>query len=110
MASPFEYTHAIVSGIPSSLPGSALRLAPSEVDLDAARHQHAGYVAALRSLGLEVLTLEPEEDTPDCVFVEDAAVVANGKAFITRPGDNSMRPSCFQGCMKLSRFRFFPCI
>ena len=26
------------------------------------------------------------ESTPDCVFVEDAVVVANGKAFITRPG------------------------
>ena len=84
-----HYTHAIVSGIPESLPASALRLddAGGAVDLEAARRNHADYVAALRSLGIEVLVLEPEEDTPDCVFVEDAVVVGNGKAFITRPGE-----------------------
>jgi len=89
IAAPFaHYTHAIVSGIPESLPASALRLddAGGAVDLEAARRNHADYVAALRSLGIEVLVLEPEEDTPDCVFVEDAVVVGNGKAFITRPG------------------------
>ena len=37
-------------------------------------------------LGLEVVVLEADESSPDCVFVEDPAVVCNGKALITNPG------------------------
>lgn len=92
-SSPFVYTHAIVSGIPSSLPSEALRIEDvGAVDLAHARAEHANYVAAIESLGIKILRLDPEEDTPDCVFVEDPVIVANGKAFITRPGAKVRRP------------------
>ena len=37
-------------------------------------------------MGLDVIELPPDELLPDCVFVEDTAVVVNGQALITRPG------------------------
>lgn len=40
----------------------------------------------LRELGLDVVELPPDENLPECAFVEDTAVVCNGIALITRPG------------------------
>lgn len=40
-----------------------------------ARAQHAAYAEALRASGLEVHYVEADEVFPDCVFVEDPAVV-----------------------------------
>ncbi len=53
--------------------------------------QHAAYLERLRSLGLEVVVLEPEPDYPDGYFVEDAAIVTPRLAVITRPGAASRR-------------------
>lgn len=41
----------------------------------------------LRDLGLDVLELPPDENLPECPFIEDCAVVCNGIALICRPGD-----------------------
>lgn len=35
---------------------------------------------------MDVIELPPDENLPECVFVEDTAVVCNGVALITRPG------------------------
>jgi dimethylargininase len=48
--------------------------------------QHAAYVRALRSIGLEVVVLDAAPGFPDAYFVEDAAVVTPEVAVITRPG------------------------
>lgn len=40
----------------------------------------------MRDLGLDVVELPPDENLPECAFVEDTAVVCNGIALITRPG------------------------
>lgn len=40
----------------------------------------------LRELGLKVIVLPADDQYPDCVFVEDVAVVADGTALITIPG------------------------
>lgn len=37
-------------------------------------------------LGLQVVSLPADDLLPDCVFVEDVAVVADGVALITIPG------------------------
>ncbi|RVE73586.1 hypothetical protein OJAV_G00032670 [Oryzias javanicus] len=64
----------------------------AEVDLDKARGEHDAYVQVLRTrLGLEVVELPADEALPDCVFVEDAAVVCGDTALITRPGAESRR-------------------
>lgn len=76
-----RYTHAIVCRLPQSLKSC------KEINLDEAKKQHECYVRLLRELGLDVIELPPDEALPECVFVEDTAVVCNGTALITRPGN-----------------------
>jgi len=56
------------------------------VDYDTALAQHDQYEACLSHLHCEVWSLPAESDLPDSVFVEDAAVVLDDLAVITRPG------------------------
>lgn len=87
-----HYTHAVVRGIPASLAKEALRSSQAEVDLAEARREHAAYVEVLGTrLGLEVVELPADESLPDCVFVEDVAVVCGDTALVTRPGAESRR-------------------
>ena len=67
-------------------------LARSPIDPARARAQHEQYLAALRSLGLEVVSLPEEPNLPDSVFVEDTAVVLPEVAVLTRPGTDSRKP------------------
>lgn len=48
--------------------------------------QHAGYIAALQSCGVEVHVLEADPAYPDACFVEDTAVLAQRLAIITNLG------------------------
>jgi dimethylargininase len=61
------------------------------VDLDLAVRQWEGYVQALRDAGWDVAEVEPADDCPDAVFVEDAVVVYGDLAVLTRPGAGSRR-------------------
>ncbi|KAI4471069.1 dimethylarginine dimethylaminohydrolase [Holotrichia oblita] len=40
----------------------------------------------IERIRLDVIELPPDETLPECVFVEDTAVICNGTALITRPG------------------------
>jgi len=51
-----------------------------------ALEQHKDYVVALEECGLDVLTLDAEEQYPDSVFVEDVALMTPDCAILTRPG------------------------
>jgi len=55
-------------------------------DYNKALDQHAGYVEALRSCGLNVKVLEADSQFPDSVFVEDVALCTSECAFVTNPG------------------------
>ncbi len=48
--------------------------------------QHASYVDALKTIGIDVIELGPQPDYPDAHFVEDTAVVMPEVAVIARPG------------------------
>ncbi|MGB7819996.1 MAG: dimethylargininase [Ornithinibacter sp.] len=56
------------------------------VDHDRALAQWEEYVGALSNAGWEVLEVPPADDCPDAVFVEDAVVVHDDLAVVTRPG------------------------
>jgi dimethylargininase len=60
-------------------------------DFGRALEQHAAYVEALRSCGLEVTALAADEEYPDSVFIEDTAVLSETMAVSTRPGAPSRR-------------------
>ena len=55
-------------------------------DYEKALDQHAAYVEALRTCGLDVTVLEPDNDFPDSTFVEDTALLTPTLAIITNPG------------------------
>jgi dimethylargininase len=62
------------------------------IDVQRAQEQHAAYVAALASSVPRLEWLRGEPDLPDCVFVEDTAVIIDADlAVITRPGAPSRR-------------------
>ena len=61
------------------------------IDLTRARAEHEEYENALRSLGCEVQRIPAGPDMPDSVFIEDAAIVLDELAVITRPGAESRR-------------------
>jgi dimethylargininase len=63
----------------------------TSIDLSRARAEHNEYESALRSLGYEVQRLPAGPDMPDSVFIEDAAIVLDELAVITRPGAESRR-------------------
>jgi dimethylargininase len=61
------------------------------IDVARAEAQHRAYEEALRELGCTVVRLPAEPDLPDAVFVEDAAIVLDEVAVLTRPGAASRR-------------------
>jgi len=67
--------------------------------------QHAAYVAALRSCGLEVVVLETAAGFPDAYFIEDTAVVTQEVAVIAIPGAPSRRGEAALVEPVLARFR-----
>ena len=62
------------------------------IDLERARAQHAAYERALETAAhCDIVHAAPAPDLPDAVFVEDAAVVVDEVAIVTRPGAPSRR-------------------
>ena len=58
-------------------------------DIQLAKKQHAAYVQALLDCGLEVTILPADENHPDCIFVEDQAIVIDGHVLLPVPGHPS---------------------
>jgi dimethylargininase len=69
--------------------GQLTHLARSEVDPGRARDQWDAYVEAFRSRGWAVSEVEPADEFPDGVFVEDTVVVFDDLAVLTSPGARS---------------------
>jgi dimethylargininase len=71
---------------PSLAEGLVTHIERSEIDIDLARAQHLAYTKALEAHGWELHEVEPADDCPDSVFVEDTLVVFDDLAVLTRPG------------------------
>jgi dimethylargininase len=72
--------------------GIVTHIERSAVDVGLALDQHDDYVHALQSLGWEVVFVEPADECPDSVFIEDTLVVIGDIAVLTRPGAETRRP------------------
>jgi len=59
------------------------------IDIEQARIQHAAYANALRDAGVEVTIIDGNDEHPDCIFVEDQAIVIEGKALLPIAGHES---------------------
>ena len=75
------------------------------IDVARAALQHRSYEELLRELGVRVIPLPEERDLPDAVFVEDAAVVVDEVAIMTRMGAASRRPEIESLARALSAHR-----
>jgi len=75
------------------------------IDVALAIAQHRGYEEALARRGAKVISLPPEPDLPDAVFVEDVAIVLDEIAVITRPGASSRLPEVATVEARLGAYR-----
>ena len=66
--------------------GELTHLTRTPVDPDLALRQWEGYVAAFAGRGWAVTEVEPADEHPDGVFVEDTVVVFDDLVVLTRPG------------------------
>ncbi|GGJ45719.1 dimethylargininase [Streptomyces brasiliensis] len=71
--------------------GLVTHIEREKVDVDRAVEQWEAYVEALRAHDWETIEVEPADDCPDSVFVEDTVVMYRNVALITRPGAESRR-------------------
>lgn len=71
--------------------GLVTHIERAEVDVDLAVEQWEAYGEALRAHGWETIEVDPADDCPDSVFVEDTVVMYKNVALIARPGAASRR-------------------
>ncbi len=82
---PFRFNRAIVR-TPAATAVKGLRAGTgADPSFEGILAEHAAYVAALEAAGLAVTTLEPRDDYPDALFVEDPALVFEDCAIILNP-------------------------
>ncbi len=72
--------------------GLVTHIEREKVDVDLAVEQWEAYAEALRTHGWETVEVDPADDCPDSVFVEDAVVVFRNVALISRPGASPAAP------------------
>jgi dimethylargininase len=81
---------ALVRGVASTFAECVVGRPPEPpLDVPTARLQHAAYVRRLEAGGFSVRFVPPDDDHPDCCFIEDTAVVVDDVALLTRPGHPS---------------------
>ena len=100
-----RFGHAIARRVPATFADGITTAALGKPYLERALAQHAAYCSALVAAGVDVALLEPDERYPDSPFVEDTAVVACGRALLTRPGAASRRGEV--GAVRDALARFF---
>jgi len=80
-------------------------IAREPIDYPRSCEQHRQYEDALRNLGVDIISLSPEPDLPDSVFVEDVALVLDEFAILLYPGADSRRPEVLTIEQALSSYR-----
>ena len=75
------------------------------IDLARAQEQHEAYELVLAKLGARVVSLPPEPDFPDSMFVEDPAIVLDEIAVILPLGTESRRGEAASLAKELAKYR-----
>lgn len=84
--------HAILRAVPDSFANALSMADRPPIDVVKAREQHDTYRQLLADAGYEVAVVDTDEACPDAPFIEDAAVVLDNFAIITRPGAPERQP------------------
>ena len=81
---------ALIRAIPDSYHSALAKFFGSgPKDIELARKQHNDYKLALESTGILVTMLDADHNHPDCLFVEDQAVIIDGHVLLPVPGHPS---------------------
>ena len=87
-----QKSRALVRGVPDSYSRALAKFfGNGPTDINLAKKHHLGYVEALMKNGVEVTILDADNNHPDCMFVEDQAVVIDGHVLLPVPGHESRR-------------------
>lgn len=102
---------ALTRAVPPSIVECELtHLTREPIDVRRAEAQHQAYEALLERLGCKVERLPDTPELADSVFVEDAAVVLDEVAVISRPGATSRRAETESVATALAEHRSLRCI
>ncbi len=82
----YEFDRAIVRRPATSVTKGLRATDRGDPSYPGVKSEHDAYVAALREAGVQVEVLEPLEEYPDSIFVEDPALVFTAGAITLRPG------------------------
>jgi dimethylargininase len=82
----YDFTHALLRAPARSVTQGLRDGDHDDPSYDGVVSEHAAYAGVLRDLGLTVTILDPLEDFPDSVFVEDPALVFGEGAILLNPG------------------------
>ena len=89
MGSVFEFNRAIMRRPGASVVKGLRAGGGPDPVLEDVLAEHAGYGRALAEAGLALTVLDPLEEFPDAIFVEDPALVFTEGAIVLRPGTPS---------------------
>lgn len=82
---------ALLREIPDTFDRAIVSDPDATIDVTQARNEHAEYSSRLERARYEVVVVASDPDHPDCVFIEDTALVVGETAVTTRPGAPSRR-------------------
>jgi dimethylargininase len=82
----FDFTHAILRRPGASVVKGLRAGGGADPAFEDVLAEHASYAAALADAGLTLTMLDPLEDFPDAIFVEDPALVFPEGAIMLHPG------------------------
>lgn len=87
----FHYSRAVFGSLSPSFVDNSLRHEEPDppIDIQKAIRDHEFYVNAVKELVPQTVQIPAEDSFPDMVFVEDPAVVLDGRALITKMGPSS---------------------
>ncbi|MBX3280499.1 MAG: dimethylargininase [Acidobacteria bacterium] len=80
-------------------------IASQPINVERANKEHRAYESALAGLGVRLISLPSEPGLPDAVFIEDAALVLDEIAVLTRIGAESRRAEVLNLAPVLEQFR-----
>ena len=98
------FSRAIVRQPGKSLVGGITTSGLGTPDYELALKQHGQYIKALELCGLDVTVMSADEDYPDGLFIEDAALVMSSCAISTRPGAPARRGEVDKVAIELQAF------
>jgi dimethylargininase len=82
---------SLIRPIPDTFDQALVRHGRPRIDVGLARAQHDTYRQQLEAAGYAIEQVPTDPEYPDCVFIEDTAVIIGSTAVITRPGAASRR-------------------